>query len=292
MKAIVLPAGAAKGAFQAGALWAHQAAFSPQDTIYYCGSSVGALGSCFLAQFDSPNEAISSLYMLWESLDKHRVHSWTPLFHANLIFGNHLYSSDPLRSTICSALDVERLRASRHGLHFGYTDVLNGEFVEVGKDHPYIVEAVLAASAAPPVFPPVWVGDRLGQDSGVKELAPLKPAIDAGCKDIFIFMVQPTMSTSKVLPNAVKSAKDYILRTIEIAFSTILDKDLYRCHSTNDKVRKGRAHGKSLVNVYVVHPTRELTQDPFDFSSQNIREMLEVGMHESSVTPLHEWVHT
>ena len=145
------------------------------------GTSVGALNGAFLAFH--PHD-IHGLAELWLTLKDKR------LWHRNLLrigrnllgHGTSVYSSRFLRDLILPHVPVDEIAASEIPLFITATNLSRG-----GK-HVFtrgpLVDAILASSSIPGLFPPVRIGDEWFTDAGIASGLDLETAILQGATQI------------------------------------------------------------------------------------------------------------
>jgi NTE family protein len=183
--ALVLSGGGAKGAFQLGALEAlADAGFGTAGRPYarVAGTSVGALNGAMVAAGRGPG-GTNALGELWRSIgarDVFRKRSIPALLLHGLLWKlglrRHgplgLYSNAPLRALIerylgdCPRFEVP-FSAGRVDLHTGVYES------EVHPGTPHFVDEILASTAIPVTWPPVWIDGHPFVDGGVREITPL-----------------------------------------------------------------------------------------------------------------------
>jgi NTE family protein len=197
--AFVLSGGGSLGAVQVGMMLAlHDRGITPDVLV---GSSAGALNAAYLAGHDFGGVWLDELASVWTRLRRHDVFAFAPHRHVMAFAGG--------RPSLCSESGIRRL-AARHlvcadladatiPVHVVATDVLSG--AEVALSAGDAVEAVLASTAIPGIFPTVEINGRALFDGGVADNTPISQAVALGADRVV------------VLPAGVACARDQPPRT-------------------------------------------------------------------------------
>lgn len=185
MNAFVLSGGANLGAEQAGMLEALLQAGVVPDLLV--GTSIGAANAAFLAA-DPTRERARDLATLWREVRTRDVFPISPLRMIRAALrGGALFAPGPFRSLLTRAIPFARIEEARTPLRIIATAFDDGS--EVIFDRGSVIDAVLASTALPALFPPHEIDGRLYLDGGLVDHVPLKPAIDAGADTIYVLSV-------------------------------------------------------------------------------------------------------
>lgn len=179
--AFVLAGGGSLGAVQVGMLYALVEAGLKPDFVV--GSSVGAINAAYFA--GAPDLAgVSHLAEIWAGLRRTDVF---PLSLSTLIgmMGRSGSIVDPgnLRRLLETHLAFTQLEEAHLPLHVMATD-LQGMGVRLSTGPA--VEAVLASTAVPGIFPPVTIDARQLMDGAIAANTPLRMAAELGAKRIVV----------------------------------------------------------------------------------------------------------
>jgi NTE family protein len=180
--AFVLAGGGSLGAVEVGML---QALLDWGETPeFMVGASAGAINAAYFAADPTPAGA-SELERLWRTLKRRDVF---PL-DLHSVFGllrrrDHLVDSHGLRRLLERHLRYRRLEDAAVPIHVVATDMLTGD--EVLLSAGPVIDAVLASTAIPGVFPPVPIGGRLLVDGGVANNTPISTAVGLGATRIIV----------------------------------------------------------------------------------------------------------
>lgn len=185
MNAFVLSGGANLGAEQAGMLEALLDAGIQPDVLV--GTSIGAANAAFLAADPSPERA-RALSNLWRRVRSRDVFPVNPLGIARTILrGGALFSAEPLRRLLEREIPYRSIEQAAVPLRIVAAAFDDG--AEVVFDSGPVVDAVLASTALPGLFPPREIEGRLYLDGGLVDQVPVAPAIEAGADTVYVLSV-------------------------------------------------------------------------------------------------------
>ncbi|MEW6686929.1 MAG: patatin-like phospholipase family protein [Candidatus Edwardsbacteria bacterium] len=281
-KALVLSGGGAKGAYQVGAVdyLLNQAKL---DFDIVTGVSVGSLNASMIVQGE-----FQILKDLWLNIKKnsdiytHHFGGW--LF--SLIGKDSLYSNEPLWKLIDKYIDPKKIENSGKELRIGVVSLYTGEYYSInGRGEvpsPLLKKMILASTTIPIAFSPVSVTfhsrevDETMVDGGVRNITPLKEAIDLGAEEIFIILASPP----KINPGK-KKYKSLIkigIRTLDILLNEIFINDLEIMQKKNELVTSGAdVLGKwRYISFKLVQP-ESLMIDTLEFNPEKIRIAMSQG---------------
>lgn len=273
MRALVLSGGGCKGAYEAGAV-RHLMGDLGLEYSLVCGVSVGALNGAVLCGHSPGRERVASdaLDSLWSSTGNSSVYRrWFPFGKLSGLWKGSMLDSSPLHKMARSTLDPQAIRTSGRALRVGATSLNTGKYRLFDESYHDVVGAVLASSAFPSMLLPVELDGELWTDGGIREVTPLKAAVEAGATDVDVVMTFPPF-TPPGFPSS-PSAVDVALRSIEIMSDSIVENDLGRALAYNRYAESGLMPGRRSVNIRVIRPSNVLTADPLDFSPRLIESM-------------------
>ncbi|UUY04065.1 patatin-like phospholipase family protein [Svornostia abyssi] len=182
--AFVLAGGASLGAIEAGMVEAlYEREITPD---YLVGASAGALNAAFLGGREPTVATAHELQTIWRGLRREQVFPR----HLRILIGgaigrrNHFFPNDGLAALISEKLAHGRLEEMPIATGVVVCDLLSGEehLLESGP----VLDATLASSAIPGVFPPVSINGRPAVDGGVANNTPITHAIARGCDRIYV----------------------------------------------------------------------------------------------------------
>src|SRR5690606_19790214 len=179
--AFVLAGGGSLGAVQVGMLQALVNADLMPSLII--GSSVGALNAAYFAA--SPDIAgVEQLRRIWCSLRRSDIFPFSLSTMTGLLRrANGIIDPGSLRRLIETNLSYERIEQSRLPLHIMATDQ-QGEGVRLSEGA--VIDAIMASTAVPGLFPPVLIDGRPLIDGAIAANTPLRIAAHMGARRIIV----------------------------------------------------------------------------------------------------------
>ncbi len=243
--AFVLSGGNNLGAVQVGMLRALAERHIHPDMII--GASVGAVNGGWLAAGCNVKD-IDRLATTWERMSRNDIFPLSPLGGLLGFMGkrDHLVSNGHLRRLLERELQFDSLEDAPIPLTVISADVLTGRETAISTGNA--VQAILASSAIPGVFPAVDIDGRPQIDGGVVNDTPVSHAIGAGADVIWALPTGFSCSASR----APTSALAMILHAIGIMSSQRLVLNIERYHKK--------------VDLRIVPPPCPLEISPIDFS--------------------------
>jgi NTE family protein len=242
----VLAGGGSLGAVEVGMLRALMAVAGTRPD-FVVGASAGAINGAYFAG-DPSVAGVARLDRLWRGLTRHHV---MPLRLGDLlrIALRRDYVVDPsgLRRLLESHLPYRRLEDAALPVHVVATDMQLGH--EVVLSSGSVVDAVLASTAIPGVFPPVRVDGRDLIDGGVANNTPISTALRLGAQRIIVL---PT-GFSCALKSIPRSAVGKALHALSLLVGRQLVADIERF--------------APQVPLHVVPPLCPVDSSPYDYSA-------------------------
>ena len=281
---LVLQGGGALGAYQAGVYQELAAAGIAVDWI--AGISIGAINAAIIAG-NPPEARVEKLESFWNTvsagvigeqfaaaalprvLQNEAGAAFLAAFGVPGFFSPRLpaapfqppgstaalslYDTTPLRRTLESHVDFERLNAGKMRLSVGAVHLRTGNFayfdnraIKIGPEH------IMASGALPPAFPPVQIDGEFYWDGGLVSNTPLDYVMtEDGCDgDATIFQVD-LFSARGEMPKTLLDAAE---REKDIRYSS-------RTRFNTDVARRNCERSRALLNLLEKLPP-ELRDDP------------------------------
>jgi NTE family protein len=265
--ALVFSGGGAKGAYEAGVALA--LAERGVAVRVAAGSSAGALNAAALA-----DGRLDRLEALWRGVSREQVYALRPgVFFAGLLPGwltllaldeaGSLLDARPLRALIAGAVDLDRVRVSPVALRVVATD-LERRTARVFDNRTLTVDALVAASAVPGLFPPVTVDGALLVDGGIIARAPVLEALDGSVPLARVVVVQSYAAAERGQPPS------SVRGLLEEAFETAM------VHQIRRDVELARLKHPA-VEVQLLAPSTPLFLRPLDFDAATLGRALDQG---------------
>ncbi|MFI5253088.1 MAG: patatin-like phospholipase family protein [Bacteroidota bacterium] len=295
MKALVLSGGSIKGSFQAGAIVELLNAGYAPDSIY--GVSVGSLNGAFITDRASryqQNGKIdwTRIAIELESLWKNNINSFDKIGEKNSDIGvlwqmiwsnfNGLIDTSRLHNLIRSLIKENNLRASPVKFTVGSVNLANGEFVQADSGYPNILDYTIASTAIPIMMPISKINNQPLVDGGVRNVAPLKYAIDDGADSIICIACQPKQLQSITFEGG--NLLQYSDRLMDIVINGIVTNDLEwadyintYCPKDGTKVQEGPLKGCRYIPIGIIRPKTEPQINIENFTAADIAQMIDLG---------------
>ncbi|HEX8035122.1 MAG TPA: patatin-like phospholipase family protein [Ktedonobacterales bacterium] len=199
--AFVFSGGGARGALHIGALRALLEAGIRPDMVV--GTSIGAWNAAWLARKPTL-EGVEELANIWQALLPHHVlfGRRLPLWSRALSFKglamlaalrrmtggcSSLYGDAALRQLLTSHLTDQTFENLALPLSVIATDLSHGGRAVFRSGR--VVDALLASSAIPGIFPPVCIDGAMYADGGMVDGCSVETAVDLGARRIFVLAI-------------------------------------------------------------------------------------------------------
>ena len=280
-KILVLAGGSVKGAFQAGVMKAMMERGYQPDAVY--GVSAGSLNAAyFVNQLGmqaitgepiSFKDASQDLWDFWES----RITSPESLSKPFNIFQlglsalrkkfKGLVDTMPLRNLLTEVLSVRNLHASPIDLKIGAVNIIDGTMYYVDTSEEHFLDYLMASSAVPILMPVVKINGETRRsflDGGLRDVAPIKKAVDDGANHIVCISCHMESIEGGHFDSGDLLA--LVDRVMDIAVNEILNADIKEVMISN-----------TTIDIQSIRPPQPLTIDIQNFNKMDIRRMLELG---------------
>jgi NTE family protein len=286
MKALVLGGGSMKGAFQVGVVQAVlENGFEP-EMIY--GISVGALNTTFLAN-EAGRQMQENDEVKWPLASRKLLEFWIKnitqpqdisMLRSRVMLGMNTLMSRfdgivdplPLHELIRRHLTDEYLTNTPVKVKVGAVNVASGEIKYVTPADPHYVDFVYASSSIPMLMPAVDIEGQLYLDGGMREVAPIRQAIEDGATEIVLIachsplLYQPEGLNGRNLISLIERVRDITVN--QIVNSNIVWAESY--------VDRSILRGKPM-KMTVIRPPAPLFLDLQHFNSGDISRLIIEG---------------
>lgn len=297
MKALVLGGGSLKGAWQVGAIQAAlETGFKP-DMIY--GISAGALNSAFMVN-EAGNQHIKNNQIDWDIVNKKLISFWIEnitkpsdigILKSKFTLGidtilsrfDGLLDTNPLHNKLSSYLDLTTLRRSPIGLKVGAVNINTGEMHYADPLEQHFLDYLRASSSLPVVMPVIQIGGdhrKAYLDGGLREVVPLKKAIEDGATEIIAIATHPEK----------RKMEDINYRS----FLSLLDriKDISVNQFENNDIEWARNHDENVMSIggfslskkiklKIIRPTEPLNIHLTKFDTNDIKTLIKQGYEQA-----------
>ena len=199
MIGFVLSGGANLGSVHVGMLTALLEAGVKPDIIV--GTSIGSVNAAYLAA-DPSLEHLESLQKLWCDVRAREIFPLNPAANARALFREGaLFSSKGWRRFLEQRMPYRTFDETTVPLRITATDYEEGQSTVF--DSGPVIDAMLASTALPGIFPPYRVGERWFIDGAISEQLPLKVALEAGADTIYVMAVSVPSPPDRRSPLAI-----------------------------------------------------------------------------------------
>ncbi len=219
MTALVLGGGGTRGAVQVGMLQVLvEHGFVP-DRVYGC--SVGAVNGVAFAGDPTP-EGVARMTQIWQGLRRDSIYPQGRL-HGPWLYlqqRDSVYANTGLRAVVAEGFPFEQLEDAVIPVEVVATSLTDGR--ERWFTHGSAVEAVLASTAMPAIYPPVEIDGERFIDGGVVDNVPIQRAIDAGATRIVVLLCGPPIFA----PSQPRRPAEAVVNALLIAIHSRFGRDM------------------------------------------------------------------
>ena len=291
MNALVLSGGNIKGAYQAGIVSTLlQAGYAPAIVT---GISVGALNAGYLAGL-APAGTVPDWPAVGLRLEGFwREHVTGPgrfvrkrgivaiLLNLLLRRWRGLLDTAPLADVVRRELAAADPRKTGLRLRVGAVNILSGDLVYRDETEPGLVDYILASAAEPVAMPLQMIGDQPYYDGGLRDIAPLKQAIEMGASRVVCALCHP-VGVAPVEPHFDRGdAFHLVSRVVAIASNEILRNDIETFLEINRQLlvdsHQPMLALKRYIPILIVRPLEPIPFDIDRFTREDIARMIEQG---------------
>ena len=287
-RALVLGGGSLKGAFQVGAAMAlFEAGFVP-DQLY--GISVGSLNATFLAN-EAARQYKETGHIDWEKVGKHLIEFWirnitkpddVAVIRSRFRMGYNtlmsrfdgLLDNSPIQNLIRKHVDMDAIKNGPVKLKVGAVDIIQGDMCYADANDPNFLDYVYASSSLPFLMPAVQIGGdhrRAFLDGGLREVAPLRVAIEDGATDIACVACHAKKIYNEKFNY--RNLLNLMDRVKDITVNQLVNNDIAWAERFTERER---LHGRAL-NLTIIRPTEPLYLNLMKFNSEDIGRMIVQG---------------
>ncbi|WP_461147358.1 patatin-like phospholipase family protein [Spirosoma pulveris] len=288
MRALVLGGGSLKGAFQVGAVMAlFESGFVP-DQLY--GISVGSLNATFIAH-EAARQHASTGHVDWVKVGKFLIEFWirnitkpddVAVIRSRFRMGydtvmsrfDGLLDNSPIQNLIRNTIDVEALKTGPVKIKVGAVDIIEGDMCYADAHDPHFLDYVYASSSLPFLMPAVQIGGdhrRAFLDGGLREVAPLRVAIEDGATEIACVACHAKKIYNEKFNY--RNLLNLMDRVKDITVNQLVNNDIAWAERF---ASREHLHGREL-NLTIIRPTEPLSLNLMKFTSDDIGRMIVQG---------------
>jgi NTE family protein len=278
-RALVLPGGGGRGAYQVGVIKALKEYGLHFDMVF--GTSIGALNATLFCQ-----DSIRRLEELWTSMRPKDIFRLPSAPHiGGMILGSALGLLDttPLEELLRREIDLQKLKASKTKLGFVTTDLCSLETKLITMDTIMstneLIDGLMATSAVPLAFPPRHLhGKGLWVDGGLVRNTPLQAALNEGATEIFMVLLHP--ETIDACPT---NLFQVLVRCLDILLDASARKEIESAQLFNRLIESGarEAEGRHLVKIHVIQPRKPVNTTLLEIDPERSRFLVKLGYQDA-----------
>jgi len=279
VRALVLPGGGGRGAYQVGVA----KALLEQGIVfdYAFGTSIGGLNAALIAQGD-----IARLEELWCSIRaKDIYHLPSPNTIGQMVLGHHLGILDthPLEEVIRKEVSLHKLKESHTKFGVCTTDLCSLQTSFITTDDiistSELVDVLMATCALPMAFPPRQLhGSGLWVDGGLVRNTPMHAALERGADEIYMVLLHPEQIN--VCP---ANMFEVIARCLDIVLDASARKEIQSAELYNRLIADGNieSRGRKMVSIKVFQPHRQVSTTLLEIDPHRSRQLVNQGYAEA-----------
>ncbi|SFI45498.1 NTE family protein [Collimonas sp. OK307] len=241
--AFVFAGGGSLGAIEAGML--RELIASGVRPDFLVGASAGAINSVFFA-YQPHTAGAMRLEFLWRGVRRQQILPWSIRSVLGAARGTHLVNPAKLRSLLYEHFGNRTLEDADLPVHVVATEMKTGNEIVISSGSA--VDAVLASTAIPGVFPPVPLNGNMLIDGGVANNTPISSAIRLGATRVIVLATGFTCAERR----QPKGALEHAMSALNLLVARQLVSDLERW--------------ASHAAIAVVAPLCPLDVSPYDYS--------------------------
>ncbi|MCA0365265.1 MAG: patatin-like phospholipase family protein [Bacteroidetes bacterium] len=302
MKALVLGGGSLKGAWQVGAIQAVlETGFKP-EMIY--GISAGALNASFMVN-EAGHQFAANKFVDWDLVNKKLLRFWLEnitkpsdigILKSKWSLGidtlmsrfDGLLDTNPLHEKLKKYIDLTTLRRSPIALKVGAVNINSGEMHYADPLEQHFLDYLRASSSLPIIMPAIQIGGDYKNaflDGGLREVVPVKKAIEDGATEIFAIATHPKKRDME--PINYRNLLSLIDRIKDISVNQFENNDLEWAEHYNENLMSiaGFSINKK-VKLTIIRPDETVSVKLTEFTIDDIKSVIKAG-YEKAYTVLH-----
>ncbi|MDR3616055.1 MAG: patatin-like phospholipase family protein [Candidatus Obscuribacterales bacterium] len=285
-RALVLPGGGGRGAYQVGVAKALKEKKIEFDFAF--GTSIGGLNATMLAQGQ-----LDRLEALWSTMKGSDIfHLPSASMVGRLVLGHKLglLDNSPLENLLKREVNLQLLKQSRTKVGWCTTDLCSLETRLVTIDDIMstneLVDILMATSAIPMAFPPRHLhGSGLWVDGGLVRNTPMETAIQLGADEIFMVLLHP--ETIHACPT---NMFEVLVRCLDIVLDASARREIQSAELYNRLIATGSVEslGRKNVNIRVFQPRKAVNTTLLEIDPERSRRLIQQG-YEDAMVQLADW---
>lgn len=278
-RALVMPGGGGRGAYQVGVAKALIQSGIKFDMAF--GTSIGALNATFIAQGD-----IKRLEDMWGIIRAWNIFKLPSAPQLGRMMLGHklgMLDTSPLEELLRREADLQKIKESEMKVRLVTTDLCSLETRMINLEDlsttNELIDVLMATSAVPIAFPPRQLhGQGLWVDGGLVKNTPLRAAIDHGAEEIFMVLLHP--EKVNVCPS---NMWQVIARCLDVVLDASAHKELEMAQLYNRLIAEGAAEaaGMRSVRLEVIQPNKPVDINLLEIDPDRSRQLIRQGYHDA-----------
>jgi NTE family protein len=275
MRALVLPGGGGRGAYQVGVTKAFKEAVIEFDLAF--GTSIGGINASLYAQGNQ-----TRLEELWCSIRSKDVFS-LPSAHqiGRLVLGHKLglLDTSPLEELLRREINLQKLKSSTTKVGWCTTDLCSLETRLITIDDIMstneLIDVLMATSALPMAFPPRHIhGQGLWIDGGLVRNTPMETAIHLGADEVYMVLLHP--ERINVCP---VNMFEVLVRCLDIVLDASARKEVQAAELYNRLIDANsvESRGRKKVKIRVFQPKHGVNVTLLEIDPERSRRLIRQG---------------
>lgn len=278
-RALVLPGGGGRGAYQVGVAKALAEKGIEFDMAY--GTSIGGLNAAFIAQGEL--ERLEEVWCQIRASDIFKLPSAQQM--GRLLIGHKLglLDNSPLEEILRKEVNLHKLKASKTRVGWCSTDLCSLETklfdIDSIMSTNELIDVLMATSAIPMAFPPRHIGGHgLWVDGGLVRNTPMENAIQMGADEVYMVLLHP--EKINVCPT---NMFEVIVRCLDIVLDASAKKEIQNAELFNRLCAAGHieSKGRKNVDIRVFQPKRAVNTTLLEIDPQRSRKLIQQGYEEA-----------
>lgn len=188
------------------------------------------------------------------------------------------FDSSPLYHLLKENLDLNKIRSSEKKVSVGTVSLSSGKYTIFDQTSDHFIDAVIASSSFPGMLAPVRFLGQLWTDGGVKEISPIKKAVELGASVIDFIITSPHTRVKRFIENP--TTVDILKRSLDLSTDKIMANDIEKVEMYNSLALAGLSN-KKYVKINILRPNFNLIEDLLDFNPNKIKEMMIKGYNDA-----------
>ncbi len=190
-----------------------------------------------------------------------------------------LIDTTPLKDLVKDDLIKDNIRNSPIDLSACTINLADGKAVYGKNKDTQILEYIIASTVIPIMMPTHVIQHVPYVDGGVREVAPLKQALDEGAREVVCILCQPEILGTESINHG--NLLEFSDRLMEIVTNELVNNDLKVFRKTKEllenNIRVGHLKDKQIANLITIRPDKPLAIDLEKFTPQDIEDQIELG---------------